>query len=546
MRKLVTRNGITVQAFSGTYTVTLGFNASEAARVGLLGFAIHRADHTEDEAYWLRGFKTFQSVVARPLPNVQYSLMEHPVQSFQWADYTAKPAHDYTYEVVPIYGKPKKLEPGTGVKVRIRTEMEERGKHSIYFNRGVAGSQAYASRFGNKRPEEIPNRKAFIWLSRGLEEALLDFIAQANSPNTGIRAALYEFNYAPVLNALKAAHQAGADVKIIYDARQDPPVEATRAAITAAGLPADILVERQSNASYISHNKFFVLLRRGRPVQVWTGSTNITTGGIFGQANVGHVVRDSVTARKYLAYWNLLAADPLNKDLRPALGELSPDLSGPAPEGITPIFSPRPDLDMLKWYGERLDAAKQTACLTAAFGVNPLFAAVLNKDRDYPRFLLLEKKGSNYDIYSADPDVQVSVGSHLMTGSLYQWMEERLTGLNLHVRYIHTKFLLVDPLGDDPLVITGSANFSEPSTNQNDENMLVIRGDTRVADIYLGEFMRLFSHFYFRFHANRVKELLEDDGKTSGIFLTEDDSWTRRYYNPDSPKFKLRKLFSGE
>jgi hypothetical protein len=31
--------------------------------------------------------------------------------------------------------------------------------------------------------------------------------------------------------------------------------------------------------------------------------------------------------------------------------------------------------------------------------------------------------------------------------------------------------------------------------------MLIIRGDTRVADIYLGEFMRLFNHFYFRFVA---------------------------------------------
>jgi phosphatidylserine/phosphatidylglycerophosphate/cardiolipin synthase-like enzyme len=45
--------------------------------------------------------------------------------------------------------------------------------------------------------------------------------------------------------------------------------------------------------------------------------------------------------------------------------------------------------------------------------------------------------------------------------------------------------MLVDPLCDDPLIITGSANFSDASTTKNDENMLVIRGDTRVADIYL-------------------------------------------------------------
>ena len=40
-------------------------------------------------------------------------------------------------------------------------------------------------------------------------------------------------------------------------------------------------------------------------------------------------------------------------------------------------------------------------------------------------------------------------------------------------RYIHNKFMLVDPLSDDPLVVTGSANFSRPSQRTNDENMLV-------------------------------------------------------------------------
>jgi len=38
-------------------------------------------------------------------------------------------------------------------------------------------------------------------------------------------------------------------------------------------------------------------------------------------------------------------------------------------------------------------------------------------------------------------------------------------------------------------VVTGSANFSAASTNANEENMMVIRNSTRIADIYLGEFM---------------------------------------------------------
>jgi phosphatidylserine/phosphatidylglycerophosphate/cardiolipin synthase-like enzyme len=83
-------------------------------------------------------------------------------------------------------------------------------------------------------------------------------------------------------------------------------------------------------------------------------------------------------------------------------------------------------------------------------------------------------------------------------GAFNHWLVEQLSGLNVHVRYLHTKYMLIDPLGANPLVVSGSANFSEASTTNNDENMLIIRGNPRVADIYLGEFMRLYRRFAFR------------------------------------------------
>jgi phosphatidylserine/phosphatidylglycerophosphate/cardiolipin synthase-like enzyme len=86
------------------------------------------------------------------------------------------------------------------------------------------------------------------------------------------------------------------------------------------------------------------------------------------------------------------------------------------------------------------------------------------------------------------------------------------------VFFIHTKFLLIDPLSDDPLVCSGSANFSSNSLLQNDENMLLIRGDTRVADIYLTEFDRIFRHFYFRDMANEIEAA---GNKAEGAFLYE-------------------------
>jgi len=65
------------------------------------------------------------------------------------------------------------------------------------------------------------------------------------------------------------------------------------------------------------------------------------------------------------------------------------------------------------------------------------------------------------------------------------------------VQYVHTKVLLIDPLSDAPVVVSGSANFSMASTRTNDENMLVLRGEgaRRVAGMYLVEFLRVFTHF---------------------------------------------------
>ncbi len=52
---------------------------------------------------------------------------------------------------------------------QVQMEKEEKQGHQIYFNRGVAGSQAYVRKFGNKKPHTVGS-EAYEWLSRGLFE----------------------------------------------------------------------------------------------------------------------------------------------------------------------------------------------------------------------------------------------------------------------------------------------------------------------------------------------------------------------------------------
>ncbi len=90
------------------------------------------------------------------------------------------------------------------VSVKVTTESPEGGDHDVYFNRGAAASQQYARTFHNHPPDQ-EGPAAWAWLSRGLGEALLGFIAQANGSEWGLRVAAYEFTYPPVLQALRKA-----------------------------------------------------------------------------------------------------------------------------------------------------------------------------------------------------------------------------------------------------------------------------------------------------------------------------------------------------
>jgi phosphatidylserine/phosphatidylglycerophosphate/cardiolipin synthase-like enzyme len=100
--------------------------------------------------------------------------------------------------------------------------------------------------------------------------------------------------------------------------------------------------------------------------------------------------------------------------------------------------------------------------------------------------------------------------------------------------------MLIDPLSEDPIVVTGSANFSDASTTENDENMLVIRGNKRVADIYVGEYMRLWNHYAFREWAASQKQ----PSQTKFKFLDVGNNWFRSYFG-DTDRSRQRQYFAG-
>ena len=303
------------------------WTARKGRRDGLLGFAVQReqlgADGGVVERYWMTGIKRFREKDRGLAPGTPVSTAEHPFQGFQWADYTAETGHRYRYRVLPAYGVVKRIEldedAAARAGVEIATEREylldptaanDHERHDVYFNRGVIGSQAYARRFGNRKPKaDSPTSPEMVWLSRGLFEALVRFIGLAEDHRFALRAALYEFHYQPVANAFAKAVEAGADVKIVYDAHssykaQNEAVIHRRKARRERWRSSPHGEARASATTSSSSS-----CATASPRQVWTGSTNVTEGGIFGHANVGHIVW-SATVAEDPEYWNSALRQP--------------------------------------------------------------------------------------------------------------------------------------------------------------------------------------------------------------------------------------------
>ncbi len=550
MRLSKTTDGLTVNAIAGTYVVMFGFDLPEAQCQGLLGFSIHRVDHVENEAYYLEGMKAFSETDPGFPPGSLYSTKNHPIQSFQWADYSAKPGYHYTYTITALRGTPYQLEPLAEVQLEIMTEKVEAEDHHVYFNRGTAASQEYIRRFGNHSPKDVPNLKAYEWLSRGIYEALDAYVNTCVAGRHALRIAAYEFHYPPFLAMLRQAIDRGVDVQVVYDARKKEPRESNEREIGVAQLDA-YCTPRTEGVSYISHNKFIVKLDQGQPVSVWTGGMNFSEGGIFGHSNVAHVVlQDPVIAEKYHDYWKILHGDPTVRDTRKDVEALTPLPAVPLDEGASCIFSPRESLDALTLYSQLAMSAQKGLFMTFAFGMNIVFKDVYRQSTAGLRFALMEKAtrpmkdGPEKDAELAEiqslrniPENIFAIGEFIRTNEYDGWVKERLTGLNSNVRYVHNKFMLIDPLSGHPVVITGSANFSDASTEENDENMLVIADNLRVADIYLGEYMRLFSHFAFR---ESLKWRKPDEPPKP---LRTDDWWSDSFGN--TPRSTRRQYFAG-
>jgi len=535
MRKINEKNGITLKVYAGTTGALLAFNISDERKEGLLGFAIRRKKD-DDEWRWLRGLLKFPNSNHKKYMPIDSKLA--PIQKFRWSDYTVYPDINYSYEIQAVYGNPDELTYIKGPSVTVKTESINRGKHRIIFNRAVAASQAYSRRFKDTNPDDENDPlhlKAREWLSRGMLKKIEHFMKKAKDENYALDLALFEFEYDGFVDLLKELSNKGVKIKVIYHGQ---PGDKQTIANEKHLKPLQVNQKKGRPTTGLFHQKFIILKKKDSsgnylPQAVLTGTANFTPNGLWRQANVIHIISDKTLAKQYDILFKQLLKSEGRGDTKIHINTNHPLKNG---KKIFQSFSPRSgyvDIDVLE---ETINSASSEIFICSAFKLHDRITFALeNPDPKVVRFGL---QNSRTQITGFHRNRSFTAPAFLKKG-LEGFLKESTKGQRGSI-YIHLKTIITDFTTNNPTVIVGSHNFSKSGSDKNDENFVVIKGDTEVADTYFCEMMRLYDHYRFRF--NYKKKGL---GANSKLHLRIDNSWIDDYFDPSHLKYDERVRFAN-
>ncbi|SCB36177.1 phospholipase D-like domain-containing protein [Rhizobium multihospitium] len=481
---------------------------------------------------------------------------EWPIQKYLWSDFAVNPGDVVAYRVSAMIGPETALQESadhvSDWSDAMQIGAETSGHVSCYFNRGIVASQWLA----RVLPEEAPTtklKKAIAnpedpirrFLAGPIRDKLVSLLNDARSNGGHIYAALFELDdpeLIPLLQGFKKrAHIVLGNGSV--KKKGDDENEDARSELSSCDVK-----DRMSAPRALAHNKFLVICDADKsPQAVWTGSTNWTMTGLCTQANNALLVDNPAVAEFYLDQWKTLAAD--GNDSPPALyqSNAEPRTTSKA-KNTTVWFTPmREGLD-LEQAGELIRGAQQ-GILFAMFNPGPrgtllndiielaspsspsfkpdlYIQGVVNQNPGTAKNpVVLFNRGERID---ANADVVLPAA---IPGRFAYWQKEVLKLPTAHAM-VHSKVVIVDPYGPNPVVMTGSHNMGPKASGVNDENLVIITGNGDLASQYAGKIMEIYAQYRWR------QSVQKQGGAPKWTGLADDDNWQIK--SPDQPYDKRR------
>jgi phosphatidylserine/phosphatidylglycerophosphate/cardiolipin synthase-like enzyme len=538
---------------------------------GCLGFAVYRKEGTPDGPSPWVPLPAWVGFVGQANPSWTRKTTEvWPVQKFEWKDLTAQRGTTYSYKIVPVSGNPSSQAPLTqhadiALVAGPATLTPQRGSFSTYFNRGILSTQ-FLSHAVPPGPSGAPNYKVLtdridqpgdplrIALAGQILEGLESLLLRAGQEDGTVYAALYELTD-PELVQLLLKNKKRLHLILSNTGTNDSENQPARQSLHDAG--ADI-TDRFVPSGHIGHNKFMIYVdAHGDPQSVLLGSTNWTDTAICAQTNNTLVVENSDLAQTYMRYWQRLKDDTeqaraakQGPSLRDA--DAHPGVEDIAIDGAsaTVWFSPNtpharqshpsgneatpPDLQQVF---SLMDGAKEAILFLVFQPGSPSIvekaAEAANNRRDlFVRGAATDPKAAQvYNtllIHRAGEDPVEVVPASAITDQFAFWQHELLkAGPEAHA-IIHDKIVVIDPMSDECVVITGSHNLGYRASYNNDENLLIVRGHKALAQAYAVHVMDIYDHYRFRY-------VIQKQGTQAFSGLEPDDKWQDKYFDPSNP-----------
>ncbi len=344
------------------------------------------------------------------------------------------------------------------------TASESSGEMKVYFNHSVETGVATIS-------EAV--------YTDAIADSIIAYIDLAQST---LDFTMYEAQNEAIVNALNAAYDRGVTVRVISDDMGDNDV-------LIDNLNANIPV-LEGNANGIMHNKFMIVDREFvNSSWVLTGSMNHTIANLGWDYNNVICIQDQSLARGYTLefeeMWGTTAAQPdmMNVKFGTDKSDNTPHCFNINGVAVESYFSPSDGV--ANRIVKAIDAAEnELAFAILVFTENSLGNAVLDAhNRGVDVKGIIDYVEFNGDEYGFLLDNGVNVMDY-QNADGSQWPDGPT---------LHHKYAIIDYMegNSNPLLITGSYNWTASAGSIHDENTLLIY-DAEMANLYQQEFWARF------------------------------------------------------
>jgi phosphatidylserine/phosphatidylglycerophosphate/cardiolipin synthase-like enzyme len=375
-----------------------------------------------------------------------------------------KPGQSYYFQAATINNTGTSF---SAVYCVVTTSSQSSGQIDVYFNYSVDGTLGMQP------------------LANGNIDLLTKLLESISHASKSIDLTLYSFDDLNtslddvadrVADSLIAAKNRGVVIRVVYNDRE---TSSPLAKLIAVGIP----VQKRNLAGNagIMHNKFFIFDGRDTTNAaddwVMSGSWNVTDIGTYLDAQNVISIQDQSLARIYtLEFEEMFGSSNYTAD--PSLARF-----GPAKLDNTPHFTIIKGTKVEVYFSPSDQTASHIIQALSTANSN-IFFSQFDFTRDDIREQIIASKNAGVvvkgivDQQQGELDVLQSAGVDALQAG-----HSVVTGL------FHHKYAIVDPFDDasDPLVITGSHNWTTSAEVDNDENILIIHSGN-IARQFLQEF----------------------------------------------------------